>query len=397
LISEQMPPQAPARNPGIDLVRGLSILLVILNHIGLRIRLAHGILASLVAKRLLNDVNFNGSEAVDLFFVISGFLIASNSISRWGRLGAIDARSFYVRRAARILPCLIALVAVLSILDLAGFPDYVIKEPHQSLPGAISSAFGLYLNWYEGRTGYLPAGWDVLWSLSIEEIFYLAFPLVCLAVRKDWLLLPPLSALALLQPFWLASIVGNPIWKEKAYLPGMAGISMGIVTALVAARSRRPGIVGIRCLEALGVAGIGAVLLFEDALWPFLGNGTMLLLTIAGSCLVLAFHWLAASVPGWRVPGTGWLQSFGRLSYEIYLTHMFVVLSVVRIFRMAGMSVRWGVLWYLPALAVAWFLGRIAARYYSAPAERLMRKLLLPKNRPSGPPVAPGQMSDVRA
>lgn len=151
------------RNPGIDLLRGLSILLVLLNHIGLRLRLAQGVLARFLPKWFLNDINFNGSEAVYLFFVISGFLIATNSLMRWGRLGNLDARTFYVRRAARIVPCLVALVIVLSALHLARVPDYVIKQTNQSLPAAVSSAFGLYLNWYEAHTGYLPASWDVLW------------------------------------------------------------------------------------------------------------------------------------------------------------------------------------------------------------------------------------------
>ena len=63
------------------------------------------------------------------------------------------------------------LVAVLAMLDLAGVDGYVINKPGQSLHGAIGSAFGLYLNVYEAHNGYLPANWDVLWSLSIEEVF----------------------------------------------------------------------------------------------------------------------------------------------------------------------------------------------------------------------------------
>ncbi len=167
---------ALARNAGIDFLRGLSIVLVLLNHIGLRLRLTEGVLGAHLPRELLNDLNFNGSEAVYIFFVISGFLITSNALVRWGSLGAIELRGFYVRRVARILPCLAILVGVLSALHLLGVHDFVIHGRGQSLPGAVGSAFGLYLNWYEGHTGYLPANWDVLWSLSIEEVFYLGFP-----------------------------------------------------------------------------------------------------------------------------------------------------------------------------------------------------------------------------
>jgi peptidoglycan/LPS O-acetylase OafA/YrhL len=369
-----------ARNPGIDLLRGLSIVLVLLNHIGLRIRLTQGVLAGFLPRQLLNDLTFNGSEAVFIFFVISGFLIATNSIERWGSLGAIDTRAFYVRRAARIVPCLVALVALLSVLHLANVPDYAIKQP-QTLPQAVPSAFGLYLNWYEGHTGYLPPSWDVLWSLSIEEMFYLGFPLVCLLLRKDWILAPALALLALSQPMALASIVGNPIWKEKASLPGMAGIAMGVLAAIIAAHFQPKGRWSLIALQSFGVCGVFAVLGFESNLWHWIGHGAILLLTFSAACLVLGFHWQARTRPGWSLSGTSWLQSFGRLSYEIYLTHMFVILSVVRIFRISGTGIRWGVLWYPPALALAWVLGWLVAKYFSAPCERfLRRRLMKPKS-----------------
>lgn len=374
-----------ARNPGIDLLRGLAILLVILNHVGIRIRLTKTLLAAGLPGQLLNDLTFNGTEGVFIFFVISGFLIASNSIQRWGSLGTIDARAFYARRAARIVPCLVALVAVLSALHLGHVQDYVIHRPHQSLHGAVASAFGLYLNWYEAQTGYLPANWDVLWSLSIEEVFYLGFPLVCLLLRKDWLLAPALIGLALSQPFALTAIAHNPIWHEKAYLPGMAGIATGVLTAIVAARldSRPAPSRRWLCttLQTVGAAGAFAILGFEDNLAHFIGQGVILVLTLSAAALVLGFHLQARAVPALSFKGTGWLQSFGRLSYEIYLTHMFVVLSVVRIFHSTLAPLRWGFLWYLPAITLAWVLGWIVAKYFSFPCERALRQMLLrPKN-----------------
>ncbi len=372
-----------ARNSGIDLLRGISIVLVLLNHIGMRMRLTEGVLAAIFPHRFLNDIMFNGYEAVFIFFVISGFLIASNSIVRWGRLGAIHPRSFYIRRAARILPCLLILVAVLSILHLAGVAGYVINQPGQSLPRAIVSALGLHLNWYEGRTGYLPANWDVLWSLSIEEVFYLAFPLVCLALRRDWLLAPVLALLALSLPISLASIVGNGIWKEKAYLPGMAAIALGVLAAILASHFRHPRPPVLRALQALGATGVLAVLGFEWFLWRWLGNGTILLLATSAACLVFALDGLQQNSQPTSLPGTAWLQSFGRLSYEIYLTHMFVVFAVLRIFKASGLGLRWGILWYPPTFAFAWALGWLVARFISTPSElALRRRFLVPKALP---------------
>jgi len=366
------------RNPGIDLLRGLSILLVVLHHLGLpmRIPLKRSLLAEFVPGRLLGALNYNGYEAVFVFFVISGFLITTRSLERWGRLDRIDRRAFYVHRGARILPCLLLLVGALAVLHLAGITGFVIHREGQSLPHAVLAAFGLYLNWYEGTTGYLPGNWDVLWSLSIEEAFYLGFPLVCLAIRNERVLAGALALLAASMPYSLAAITDNEIWKEKAYLPGMSAIATGVLAALLAARvqPRRPG--RVIALGAIGALGLAIVFLAPTWLWTVLRDGVMLLLTMSTACLVVALHWRQASGRAPTLPGTAWLRSMGRLSYEIYLSHMFVVISVVAVFKARGGDLRHGFLWYPPALAVTWLLGALVARLYSSPCDRALRRRL---------------------
>jgi peptidoglycan/LPS O-acetylase OafA/YrhL len=375
-------PSAPAaelstsRNPGIDLLRGISIVLVVMHHVGLRIPLKNGALASFLPTWFLNALIFNGSEAVFIFFVISGFLITSNSLSRWGRLESIDARAFYVRRAARILPNLFVLVGLLSALHLAGARDYVIQSPRQSLGRAIISALTFHLNWYEGRTGYLPGNWDVLWSLSIEETFYLAFPLLCLGLRREIILAVAMAALALSLPTSRAALAGNAIWQEKAYLPGMAAIAAGVLGALIAARARPRRRWPVAVLMALGTLGIAGVLFFEARLWRFLGNGTLLVLTGATSALLVALHWRAAAGDSRPLPGTRFLRSCGRLSYEVYLTHMFVVWPLVRSFKTSTLGLKWGFLWYGPALLLSWVLGWVVSKTLSLQGERAVRSWL---------------------
>ena len=83
-----------ARNRGIDLLRGVSIVLVILNHVGIRIPLAKTALAEFLPKAFLQDLNYNGYEAVFVFFVISGFLITRRALEHWGTLDAISLREF---------------------------------------------------------------------------------------------------------------------------------------------------------------------------------------------------------------------------------------------------------------------------------------------------------------
>jgi peptidoglycan/LPS O-acetylase OafA/YrhL len=361
------------RNPAIDALRGLSILLVVVHHLALRIPLRETALAGVLPDRLLGALNWNGWSAVFVFFVVSGFLIAGHSIARWGTLARPDMRAFYVRRAARILPLLLALLGVLSLLHLAGAGDYAIHGEGQSLRGALIAVLGLHLNWYEGVHGYLPGNWDVLWSLSIEEAFYLGFPLACLLVRSERVLALLLAAFALTLPWCLAALEqSNEIWQEKAYLPGMAAIAAGVVAAVLSERVR-PRASTAAWLCAGGGIGLAAALLAGPWLWRSLGQGTMLLLTTSSAALLVGLHWRHRLAPRAGRRWLGWLRAQGRLSYEIYLTHMFVVYAVVAIFRAGGGDVRGGWVWFLPAIAACWAFGAAIERWFTTPADRAIR------------------------
>lgn len=373
--------QLSERDRGIDALRGISILLVIFNHVGIRIPLTHTVLASVLPIWLIDVLNGRGYEAVFIFFVISGFLITGMSLRRWGGLNRIGIGGFYGRRFARIVPLLVTLVLVLSVLHLAGAPNYVIHRPNQSLLGAIWAALGLHLNWYEGHTNWLPGGWDVLWSLSIEETFYLAFPIVALLTRRIWVLLPLLVVLALSLPFSRDALAGNPIWQEKAYLPGMAGIATGMIGAFVAASCKPPRHLFSSALYVFGVVCLATMLIAERFLWPALGNGIFLLLTFSTMCLLIGLQWGRAARSRQSWPGLGWMRSMGRHSYEIYLTHMFVVFGGVALFKSLNIDMRWGLLWYIPIVLLCWLLGVVVARYFSVPCDRALRRFLLRHER----------------
>lgn len=356
-----------ARNDGIDLLRGLSILFVVVHHLALKFRLPLGpsLLGDVLPERIVKGISFNGYEAVFVFFVISGFVITRRSLERYGSLDALRWRHFYALRAVRIFPLLLLLLAVLSVMHLLGVPTFVINKPGQSLPGALASALTMTLNWYEGRTNWLPGGWDVLWSLSIEECFYLAFPLFCLVLRGPTRVLA-LLALAMSLPWTRAALQGNEIWQEKAYLPGMAAIAWGVLSALAMQRVTLPRAVA-RVLGALGIAGLVAVVFYGNVLWPLMHDHVMLLLCVSVALWLVAAHGSTRTVPR----GFGWLTQMGRWSYEIYLSHMFVVLAVTPAYlALANGDMRWTFLVYVPVLVVCTVLGGALHRHVSGPASR---------------------------
>lgn len=368
-----MPQNTLPRSPGIDLLRGFSILLVVVHHLGLRIPLHKTDAGLFLPAFLLKGFIYNGYEAVFLFFVVSGFLITRHVLERDGALARIDWRAFYTRRVARIAPCLLGLVAVLLVCHAAGVPNYVIDKPNQTPLGATLSALTFTLNVYEGRTDWLPGGWDVLWSLSVEEVFYLAFPLVCLTLGRTRWLVPALLVLLVSVPFTRAAIVDNEIWQEKAYLPGMGAIAAGVLAALGVTRFGTPRPRVRAALAATGIAAIALVMFSGGWLWHAVHEGYMLVLIGAAVAFVVA-----SPEGGMPVRGLGWLRAMGRASYEVYLTHMFVVFGLVGIARMTGTDKAWGWVWYVPAVLLAWALGQAVATFLSDPANRWLRRRLLP-------------------
>lgn len=233
----------------------------------------------------------------------------------------------------------------------------------------------------------------MLWSLSIEEVFYLGFPILALLTRRTWVLVPFLIVLTLSLPYTRDALNAHPIWRDKAYLPGMAAIATGIIGALIAARLKSPRRGLSRTLAILSGVGVVATLTTERFVWPVIGSWDMCLLTFSTMCLLISLQWCRAAGPSRPVPGLGWLRSMGRHSYEIYLTHMFIVYGAVALFRGLDASMRWGWAWYLPILLFSWGLGVLVARYFSVPLDRALRAYFLrnEKRREATEPVSAPQ------
>lgn len=373
-----------SRLAGVDVLRGLCVLLVVLHHINLRFVLNHLPVQHALPARAEQVLFWSGYYAVVAFFVISGFLITGLSLRRWGSLGAVRIGSFYRMRFARIAPCLLLLLIALSALHLAGVPDFTIRPERASLGRALVAALTFHVNWLEGHHGYLPGGWDVLWSLSVEEAFYLLFPLAAVLLRSERVFLLALATLLIVGPVTRTLLGDADPWREYAYLSCTDAIAFGCIAALASHR----GLLGARgsriaLLAGASISALTVVLCNEDAHTGIARLGldvTALELGIA--LMVVAFGNGTGNAAMAR--GTGWLRAIGRCSYEIYLFHMLIVLGLIAVVRQANAARAALPVWYGAMLGASILLGYMIARGYSEPLNRRIR-------RASGLPLGDGR------
>jgi len=378
LPTPSVSPVSPIRNGLIDLLRGWAVIAVVLLHIQIRVPFQGSDLAGWLSKRAYNFLFWSGQQGVIVFFVISGFLITTVSLQRWGSLDRIVPGDFYRFRVARLAPCLLLFVALHAALQwagVAGFAPEPGSEGHLML--AVISALTFWLNWAEAMLGsYLPGGWDVLWSLSVEEAFYLGFPLLCLLLRKPGRIIAAMLLFVVLGPFSRTVLGNNEIWRDHAYLSGMGEIAMGCIAALLVHRS---GYQGRRAgwLLTTGLALMAMVLYFRG--WTFkLGLPAlgldMSVLGLGTALVLVACH----SQPAWGryadwLPGRV-LQWFGRHSYEVYLSHMFVLLPLVALLPGNGLASVWIAPFYLLAVVLCGWVGHGLAQYFSMPLNKRLRQ-----------------------
>lgn len=361
----------PQRSAGIDVLRGLCVLLVTLHHIHLRFKLNRFDVSSLLPEPVARVVFWSGYFAVITFFAISGFLITALSLRRWTSLDQISWRQFYWLRFARIAPCLLLLVLLLSVLHLAQAKGFVIPGERSSLGRAVLAALTFHVNWLEGHHGYLPGCWDVLWSLSVEEVFYLMFPVVCLGLRSVRAVLVPLAALIVIGPFNRIAHAGQVPWEEYAYLSCMDGIAFGCLAAFLTAQ-RRLSLRVLRSMMALGIAAVSLIVVFRSSV-PSRGLHQIGLgITVLELGVALILIALSQGVgSGVLATGTGLMRSVGRCSYEIYLTHMLVILGLMPFItasKATGIAV-----WYVALLIASVALGWVVHHVYSEPLNRALR------------------------
>lgn len=305
--------------PGLDGLRAIAIIGVLLYHAGI-------------------DWVPGGFLGVDVFFVLSGFLITSLILEEYDRAGRIDFRRFYIRRARRLLPAVFVLLIVVGIAVLLFYRDALSAFREDAL------ATLFYLNnwWYivvdqsyfesMGRPPLLKH----LWSLSVEEQFYLIWPAVALLlVRRGGRPLVRRVAIivAVASTAWMAYLAvrgGYPVDADpsRAYF-GTDSHMMGLLIGAALATVWRPGRLSSTIprgeqllVTSIGVAMIAVIAgfyLFVGEFTPWLYRGGFLVLAVFTAVLIAAATHPAS--PLGAILGIGFLRYLGRRSYGIYLWH----------------------------------------------------------------------------
>ncbi|HVZ84739.1 MAG TPA: acyltransferase family protein [Terracidiphilus sp.] len=307
-LSQHLQVEPPHRDmpyrPDIDGLRAIAILSVVAYHCGLRG--AEG-----------------GYIGVDIFFVISGFLIGTQ-VYKEMRVGTFSFAGFYARRARRILPALLVVIAFCCAAGLFLLSPLQLRDLAVSAVAAITSLANLH--YYKTAFDYFNPGSDqqpllITWSLGIEEQFYLLLPPLLLLLRRRSAAVQMATVGAV-----CAGSAALAIWtsgQHEAFtfylLPTRAwelGAGVLLAMAIAAPRWRRArSAVWNHGISAAGIALIGCSLARVPALTG--RDGFPPLAAVAGAVLLIA----AGSGFGNRALAWKPLVFIGRISYSWYLWH----------------------------------------------------------------------------
>ncbi|CAI6030637.1 acyltransferase family protein [Cohnella sp. JJ-181] len=305
--------------PGLDGLRAIAVIAVIAYHLDF-------------------DWAQGGLLGVGVFFVLSGYLITDQIASELHRGGRLDLKRFWLRRARRLLPAMLLVMAAVSL--------YLLLFDRDRLPplaGDVWSAVTYTSNWYliYHHVSYFesfgpPSPFGHLWSLAVEEQFYLLWPLLLPAMA---LLLGRRGKTTLAV---LIAAAASAAAMAMLYVPGgdpsriyygtdtrAFGLLIGAALALIWPSGRLSA--GLRGryrtgLDAVGIAALTAVLLMmHDAneYDGFLYRGGLVLLSLCSAALVASLAHPAGRLGAWL--GCAPLRWIGKRSYGIYLWHYPVI------------------------------------------------------------------------
>ena len=319
----------------IDGLRAIAILLVIIFHFQLL------------------PFGKSGFIGVDVFFVISGFLITRIILDDL-QAGRFRLGMFYYKRFRRLYP---ALLATLILYLIAGYFTFLPGQFQELATEALLS-LGYVVNFYFWRSvNYFGIQAETvpllhMWSLAIEEQFYLLYPITLLAIwrfARAWLI--PLAVLVTLASFALGVFAAG--WKPEAafyLLPTRAWeLLMGGLLAFYLTPGRQ---VSKPVATVLGLAGLGLILLALVLHTPVTRVPGWFTLLPTGGAVLLILAGTVAAAPSTRLLSLAPMVWIGKISYPLYLVHWPIlilqrdmVLSYSMGYRLAGFALSFLLAW----------------------------------------------------
>jgi peptidoglycan/LPS O-acetylase OafA/YrhL len=354
-VVEKSAPFRLGYRPALDGVRGVAIIGVLAFH-------THHLFGWSLLK--------GGNVGVDIFFVLSGFLITALLIEEWEHAGAISLKSFYWRRALRLVPALLILLTILYFVSDLLFVPAEADDTRRGMPIAFVYASDVALAFFNIRLGAL----QHTWSLAIEEHFYLVWPLLLLGAlklrvgRKKLVVITLLLAFA--SAFHRATLQQLGALAVRTYYGVdtradalLIGCAAGMCVSWGLFRSRN-----VKPLLAPALIFIIACLLTTGFASPFMHLGGFAVLASATAVLLVNVV-LSPSTLASKVLEYGPLVWLGRISYGVYLWH-YPVFKAASFLRLA---------WPLKlciALAATLLVSALSYYLFEKPALNLKRKLV---------------------
>jgi peptidoglycan/LPS O-acetylase OafA/YrhL len=294
--------------PAFDGVRGVAIFLVMLAH---------------------SNTYGGGILGVDLFFVLSGFLITSVLMNERDQTGTISFPSFFARRILRLFPALVAFVSMGYILTRIVYPEF-----QEFLPKtALFATLFYWINWYVASHPTF-TGVSHCWSLAIEEQFYLLWPLFLwimlrfkLPIKRVLVITLILAAIPVIIKLSLVGLYGRHVYSRCYYGSDTRfdELLIGCAYALLATtRAPKEYPQAFRFLGVLSLFICGYIFSKggESTFEPFLlqGGYTVFALSVGSILFALQNGSLRSIRTLLEIAPLRWL---GRISYALYLYHVF--------------------------------------------------------------------------
>lgn len=307
-----------------------------------------------------------GYIGVDMFYVISGFLITGLLMRELEREGRIHLLDFYARRARRLLPAATFVIGVIVVFSLLLLPP----ARQLTVAGDVIASSLYFANWRftaQSADYFAPvtetSPLQHYWSLGVEEQFYLVWPLILLAtvlLMGRYVRVARKPALAVVLALSAASLLYSAIYSysspNQAYFSTFTRaweLGAGAILALVPLP--RLGRVAAGALAGLGLAMIAAATLLYSAATPY--PGVAGLLPVLGTAAVIVSGTSGRMTGPLRVVGAAPVRYFGRISYSTYLWHWPVLIFATATFGELA-------LWQ-SAIAIAVAIGLASLTYHT--------------------------------